>query len=474
MSQTSDRCGFASAIPIADPKFELVPMMEELVQDINELTDPAREFLISSIFAERFAHQRRQPIYCDQVSDTEHMKHLYQILRTVPRVKQPFAVLAAAIISNVNPNEISHRACLSLTKSEKDLIEITMNSVYKPVPMLSIQSNGKLRVTESRPQIAPTVIRFLHSTPLLSSHPPSASPESESWFDRRRPARPIINGHVLSPPDFDLMSDVSTVHGFYSPDISNGFNRKHGLRDVPCHNDIDDERPLNIRWVSELSFPGDDGNDELECEGGCDCLKCHRQFLPDGRISLCYVEPGRIDLNDLRECAPVIFECSRKCACDPETCPNRAVQKRWNWNLIVVRTRTAFGWGVRTLDFIPQGVFVCEFLGKVMGCKRELEATIKRCEQMGQTTPCNMDAYHFPVPEMLIMDTRDHGNISTFIEPTPFPNLVPISVCDRKVRGRHRIALFSIRDIFPNEELHYSPNAAFDWEKKMKKSRGRK
>ena len=475
MSQVGERSGFPNAVPIVDPKFDMVPMMEELVLDLNELVDPARGFLIDCMFKQPFAGQRRQPVYCDQVSEMEHMKSLYKMIRSVPRVKQPFAVIAASIISNVDPNEIVEKACLALSKSERDLVCVTMNSIYKPVTCVGIKSNGKLRISESRPQIAPTAVRFLNSKALIEAAAPEISPQAESWFDKRFTDRVLcVNGEQLTRPDYEVLNEITSVSGFYSPDISNGFNRRHGLRDVPCHNDIDDERPLIMRWVSDLAFPGDDGTDEVQCAPGCDCLTCHREKLPDGRMSLCYVEPGKINLSDLKECAPVIFECSRRCGCDPDSCPNRAVQKRWNWNLIVVRTRTVFGWGVRTLDFIPQGVFVCELLGKVLGCKRELEATIKQCQQMGHTTPCNLDAYHFPVHEMLIMDTRDHGNVSTFIEPTPFPNIMPISICDRHSRSRHRIAFFSMRDIYPNEELHYSPNSSFDWDKKLQKFRNRK
>jgi SET domain-containing protein len=70
---------------------------------------------------------------------------------------------------------------------------------------------------------------------------------------------------------------------------------------------------------------------------------------------------------------------------------------------------------------------------------------------------------------MLILETREHGNVSTFIEPRALGNLVPVSICVSAEVANHRIALFAARDIFPNEELNYHPNCDFDWVRELNK-----
>ena len=89
-------------------------------------------------------------------------------------------------------------------------------------------------------------------------------------------------------------------------------------------------------------------------------------------------------------------------------------------------------------------------------------------------TWCNLDAEHVPADDMLIMDTRDHGNIATFIEPKPIPNLIPISMVTSPGYSSHVIALFATRDIYPNEEINYHPNYDYNWEKKLAEIHGEK
>ena len=58
-----------------------------------------------------------------------------------------------------------------------------------------------------------------------------------------------------------------------------------------------------------------------------------------------------------------VYECNTQCLCDPRTCSNRVVQHGIQVRLQVFMTRDR-GWGVRCLDDIPGGTFVCSYSGK--------------------------------------------------------------------------------------------------------------
>ncbi|GJN15401.1 hypothetical protein PR202_gb02314 [Eleusine coracana subsp. coracana] len=61
---------------------------------------------------------------------------------------------------------------------------------------------------------------------------------------------------------------------------------------------------------------------------------------------------------------PVVYECGALCGC-PMTCVNRVTQRGMKHRLEVFRS-TETEWGVRTLDLIQPGAFVCEYSGDVV------------------------------------------------------------------------------------------------------------
>lgn len=58
-----------------------------------------------------------------------------------------------------------------------------------------------------------------------------------------------------------------------------------------------------------------------------------------------------------------IYECNKQCSCG-STCSNRVVQFPIRRRLQVFRTKNN-GWGIRALDDIPQGAFICTYAGKL-------------------------------------------------------------------------------------------------------------
>ncbi|CAG8670179.1 10976_t:CDS:2, partial [Racocetra fulgida] len=73
-----------------------------------------------------------------------------------------------------------------------------------------------------------------------------------------------------------------------------------------------------------------------------------------------------------------IFECNSSCICTPTVCPNRIVQHGINIPLQVFKTRDGRDWGLRTLQKIYKGLFVCEYAGEII----KTEEAKRRWEEM--------------------------------------------------------------------------------------------
>ncbi|KAK2113427.1 Histone-lysine N-methyltransferase ehmt2 [Saguinus oedipus] len=170
---------------------------------------------------------------------------------------------------------------------------------------------------------------------------------------------------------------------------------------------------------------------------------------------------------------PLIFECNQACSCW-RNCKNRVVQsgiKAFGWRapfnsafsptprvrLQLYRT-AKMGWGVRALQTIPQGTFICEYVGELIS---DAEADVRED-----------DSYLFDLDnkdgEVYCIDARYYGNISRFINHLCDPNIIPVRVFMLHQDLRFpRIAFFSSRDIRTGEELGFDYGDRF-WDIKSK------
>nr|KJB26044.1 hypothetical protein B456_004G222200 [Gossypium raimondii] len=110
----------------------------------------------------------------------------------------------------------------------------------------------------------------------------------------------------------------------------------------------------------------------------------------------------------------VIKECWIKCGCNKQ-CGNRVVQRGVNYKLQVFLTPDGKGWGLRTLENLPKGAFVCEFVGEILTIP---EFYARNREK--HTSPVLLDAYWGlkGVPkdeEALCLDATCYGNVARFI-----------------------------------------------------------
>ncbi|XP_073454524.1 histone-lysine N-methyltransferase EHMT2 isoform X2 [Aquarana catesbeiana] len=242
-----------------------------------------------------------------------------------------------------------------------------------------------------------------------------------------------------------------------SRDIAHGYENFP----IPCVNGIDEElSPEDYKYVSEnceTSAMSIDRNithlQNCSCQDDCSSSNCLCGQLS---IRCWYDKDGRLlqEFNKIEP--PLIFECNQACACW-QTCKNRVVQSGIKVRLQLYRT-AKMGWGVRALQDIPPGSFICEYVGELIS---DAEADVRED-----------DSYLFDLDnkdgEVYCIDARYYGNVSRFINHLCEPNLIPVRVFMSHQDLRFpRIAFFSGKDIKAGEELGFDYGDRF-WDIKSK------
>ncbi|XP_013038248.3 histone-lysine N-methyltransferase EHMT1 isoform X2 [Anser cygnoides] len=242
-----------------------------------------------------------------------------------------------------------------------------------------------------------------------------------------------------------------------SRDIARGYERIL----IPCVNSVDSEPcPSNYKYVSQncVTSPMDIDRNITHLQY-CVCIDdCSSSNCMCGQLSMrCwYDKDGRLLPEFNMAEPPLIFECNHACSCW-RTCRNRVVQNGLRTRLQLYRTQK-MGWGVRTMQDIPLGTFVCEYVGELIS---DSEADVRE-----------EDSYLFDLDnkdgEVYCIDARFYGNISRFINHLCEPNLIPVRVFMSHQDLRFpRIAFFSTRHIEAGEEIGFDYGDRF-WDIKGK------
>ncbi|XP_029023352.1 histone-lysine N-methyltransferase EHMT2 isoform X2 [Betta splendens] len=230
---------------------------------------------------------------------------------------------------------------------------------------------------------------------------------------------------------------------------------------IPCVNAVDDEGcPSDYKYVSEnceTSAMNIDRN--ITHLQHCSCIDdCSSSNCLCGQLSIrCWYDKDQRLLQEFNKIEPpLIFECNMACSCH-RTCKNRVVQAGIKVRLQLYRTEK-MGWGVRAMQDIPQGSFICEYVGELIS---DAEADVRED-----------DSYLFDLDnkdgEVYCIDARYYGNISRFINHLCDPNLIPVRVFMLHQDLRFpRIAFFSSRDILSGQELGFDYGDRF-WDIKSK------
>lgn len=163
-----------------------------------------------------------------------------------------------------------------------------------------------------------------------------------------------------------------------------------------------------------------------------------------------------------------IKECWSKCSCSKH-CGNRVVQRGINHKLQVFFTSEGKGWGVRTLEDIPRGAFVCEYVGEIL---TNTELYNRNNERMGNekhTYPVLLDADWcsegvLKDEEALCLDATHYGNVARFINHRCYDaNLMEIPVeVESPDRHYYHLAFFTTRKVEALEELTWDYGIDFD------------
>ncbi|XP_035379185.1 histone-lysine N-methyltransferase EHMT2 isoform X1 [Electrophorus electricus] len=230
---------------------------------------------------------------------------------------------------------------------------------------------------------------------------------------------------------------------------------------IPCVNGVDDEGcPSDYKYIAEnceTSAMNIDRNithlQHCNCTDDCSSSNCLC-----GQLSIrCWYDKDQRLLQEFNKIEPpLIFECNLACSCH-KTCKNRVVQAGIKVRLQLYRTEK-MGWGVRALQDIPQGSFICEYVGELIS---DAEADVRED-----------DSYLFDLDnkdgEVYCIDARYYGNISRFINHLCDPNIIPVRVFMLHQDLRFpRIAFFSSRDILTGQELGFDYGDRF-WDIKSK------
>ncbi|PSS00227.1 Histone-lysine N-methyltransferase family member protein [Actinidia chinensis var. chinensis] len=264
--------------------------------------------------------------------------------------------------------------------------------------------------------------------------------------------------------------------GYISLDIS----MKKENMPVFLYNDIDSEHdPMYYEYIPTTVFPPyvyHRGKSEgCDCVSGCldDCL-CARKN--GGEFA--YDQNGIL----LRG-KPLIFECGANCNCPPN-CRNRVTQKGVRNRFEVFRSRET-GWGVRSLDLIKAGAFICEFAGVVLTREQAQIFSMngdslvypnrfaERWAEWGDLSNVFTDyvrpAYPSIPPLDFAMDVSRMRNVACYMSHSSSPNvLVQLVLYDHNNLLFPHLMLFAMENIPPLRELSLDYGVADEWNGKLR------
>ncbi|XP_074268428.1 putative inactive histone-lysine N-methyltransferase SUVR2 [Silene latifolia] len=159
-------------------------------------------------------------------------------------------------------------------------------------------------------------------------------------------------------------------------------------------------------------------------------------------------------------------ECYTKCGCS-QNCGNRVVQGGLRCNLQVFWTPEGKGWGLRALDNLPKGAFVCEFVGEILTMMELRERNLSRSNDKHSYSlllDTDWGTRALKEEEFLCLDATLYGNVARFINHRcTDANLIEIPVeVETPSHHYYHIALFTTRDVNAFEELTWDYGVDFD------------
>ncbi|KAI3723466.1 hypothetical protein L2E82_35063 [Cichorium intybus] len=274
----------------------------------------------------------------------------------------------------------------------------------------------------------------------------------------------------------DLRNGQIKPLGYVNTDMS---SKKEKLP-VFLFNDIDDNHePMFYEYLTTSVFPpfvyhlGTKGHG-CNCVSGCsdDCLCASKN---GGEFA--YDQSGLLVRGK-----PLIFECGPHCRC-PATCRNRVSQNGIKNRFEVFRSRET-GWGVRSLDLIQAGSFICEYTGVILTREQTQLFTMngdnliypnrfgERWAEWGDLRQIFSDyvlpSYPSVPPLDFAMDVSRMRNVACYMSHSSCPNvLVQLVLYDHSNFAFPHLMLFAMENIPPMRELGLDYGEADEWTGKL-------
>ncbi|GFP83442.1 histone-lysine n-methyltransferase family member suvh9 [Phtheirospermum japonicum] len=249
--------------------------------------------------------------------------------------------------------------------------------------------------------------------------------------------------------------------GYVSLDLS---NKKENFP-VFFYNDVDGVHdPIYYEYLITTVFPpfvyNSGSSSGCECVGGC-TESCLCAMKNGGEFAY---DQGGI----LVRGRPLVFECGPHCRCPP-TCRNRVAQKGMRNRFELFRSRET-DWGVRSLDLIPAGSFICEYTGVVLTREQVQLVTMngdslvyprrfsERWKEWGNLSDVFADfvtpSYPSIPPLDFAMDVSRMRNVACYMSHSSSPNVfVQLVLYDHNNVSFPHLMLFAMENIPPMREL---------------------
>ncbi|XWS38648.1 hypothetical protein CRYUN_Cryun19dG0148800 [Craigia yunnanensis] len=277
---------------------------------------------------------------------------------------------------------------------------------------------------------------------------------------------------ILGQPElaWKVVKKSKVREGLCAHDISQGKE----IIPICAINTIDSEKPPPFVYVPHMIYP--DWCRPIPSKG-CDCINgCSES----GKCSCVMKNGGEIPYNHngaIVEAKPLVYECGPTCKCSA-SCYNRVSQHGIKFQLEIFKTESR-GWGVRSLNSVPSGSFICEYAGELLedreaeerkGNDEYLFDIGNNCsdsslwDELSTLMPDAHSSFCQVLPDSgFTIDAAQCGNIGRFINHSCSPNLYAQNVLyDHEDKRIPHIMLFAAENIPPLQELTYHYNYMMD------------